>query len=146
MTILKFPSQQPSPPFFEDVINDGYHIFNLKNAKIPDYYPNEFPNYPGVSLNDLKIGDKITIRVFFRVGFGKDIRADGGYIDLEVEHIENDHILRWYLLNYQKNFLWQQGILSNFMRKKSCTKQRQQTTKNRLAVSCQKNDKPLWYC
>ncbi len=104
MTILKFPSQQPSPPFFEDVINDGYHIFNLKNAKIPGYYPNEFPDYPGVSLKDLKVGDKITIRVFFRVGSGKDIRADGGYIDLEVEHIENDHIFAVILTQLPKEF------------------------------------------
>ncbi len=104
MTILKFPSQQSSPPFFEDVINDGYHIFSLKNAKIPDYYPNEFPDYPGVSLNDLKVGDKITIRVFFRVGSGKNIRADGGYIDLEVEHIENDHIFAVVLTQLPKEF------------------------------------------
>jgi hypothetical protein len=65
----------------------------LKNAKVPDYYPSEFPDYPGVSRSELRIGDTITIRVFFRIGDGEDIRADGGYIDLEVEHIDDDKIL-----------------------------------------------------
>jgi hypothetical protein len=109
MTILNFPSQQPNNPFFEDIINDGYHIFSLKNAKTPDYYPNEFPDYPGVSLDDLKIGDNITIRIFFRVGSGENIRADGGYIDLEVEEIESDKVLAVILTQLPKEFPLETG-------------------------------------
>jgi len=66
---------------------------SLKNTKKPNFYPNEFPDYPGVSLKDLKIGDKITVRVFFRVGESDDIRSDGGYVDLEVKHVEDDSVV-----------------------------------------------------
>ena len=93
MTIINFPQKETDAPFFEDIVEEGYHVFSLKNGKVPDYYPNEFPDYPGVGLKDLKIGDTITIRVFFRIGDGEDIRADGGYIDLEVEHIDDDKVL-----------------------------------------------------
>jgi hypothetical protein len=94
VTIIKFQQNQSDSPFFEDIVEEGYHVFSLKNAKVPDYYPSEFPDYPGVSRSELRIGDTITIRVFFRIGDGEDIRADGGYIDLEVEHIdlEVEHI------------------------------------------------------
>ena len=81
-----------------------YHIFSLKNARIPGYYPNKFPDYPGVSLKNLKIGDGITIRVFFRIGAGDNVRADGGYLDLEVEHIENDHIFAVILTELPEEF------------------------------------------
>jgi len=92
MTILKFSQKQPDSPFFKDIKEEGYHIFSLKNAKKPDYYPNEFPDKPCVPLKDLKVGDVITVRVFFRVGSGEDIRADGGYLDLEVEDIFYDRV------------------------------------------------------
>lgn len=93
MTIIKFPTDPNKSPFFKDITEEGYHIFSLKNAKIPNYYPNEFPDYSGVKLKKLKVGDKITVRVFFRVGTGEDIRADGGYLDLEVELVEDKNIL-----------------------------------------------------
>ncbi|MDR3490916.1 MAG: hypothetical protein P4M12_02595 [Gammaproteobacteria bacterium] len=88
MTIIKFPQKQVNTPFFEDVLQDGYHIFSLENAKLESYYPNKFPDYPGVLLKDLKIGDVVTIRVFFKIGTGKNLRIDGGYVDLEIELIE----------------------------------------------------------
>ena len=90
MAIIKFPSNSGQSQFFEDIVEDGYHVFSLKNAKTPGFYPNEFPDYPGVRLSDLKPDDIITIRVFFRVGLGKNVRADGGYIDLKVEHVEDN--------------------------------------------------------
>lgn len=80
------------PEFFDDIIEDGYHIFSLNLAKAPGFYPNQFPEYPGVKLGALVIGDRITIRAFFRVGSGEPLRVDGGYIDLEVELIESDHV------------------------------------------------------
>ena len=110
MTILKFPTKTQNPPFFNDIIEDGYHIFNLNNAKKPDYYLNEFSDYPGVSLRSLKIGDTITVRVFFRVGAGENIRVDGGYLDLAVEHIDSDKILAVILTELPEGFPLGQGI------------------------------------
>lgn|GEM_PF-447605 len=92
MTLLKFPSKHNNFPLFNDIFEDGYHIFNLENAKIPDYYPHKFPDYPGVNLKDLNAGDVITIKVFFRVGSGENIRADDEYLDLEVEFIADDTV------------------------------------------------------
>ena len=90
--ILKFPSPNDSFPFFKEILENGYHVFSMENAKVPDYYPNKFPDYPGVDLHNLHIGDVVTIRVFFRIGSGKNVRADGGYLDLEVEHIEGETV------------------------------------------------------
>jgi len=104
MPIIKSPSNPDQSPFFQDILEEGYHIFSLENAKKPNFYPNEFPDYPGVSINDLKIGDTITVRVFFRVGSGKNIRADGGYIDMEVEHIFDDGVTAVILTELPKKF------------------------------------------
>ena len=104
MTILQFPSKQPEPPFFQEIIENGYHVFSLENAKTPGYYPNEFPDYPGVLLKNLKVGDTITVRVFFCIGSGEDIRVDGGYLDLEVEHIEDDKVVAVILTQLPEEF------------------------------------------
>ncbi len=82
MTIIKFP-QNPSnePPFFSDIKEDGYHIYSLENSKTPNFYPPELPDYPGVSLQDLKEEDIITIRVFFGIGKGKNNRKSILFID-----------------------------------------------------------------
>ena len=66
----------------QDILNDGYHIFSREKAKIPGFYPSRFPDYPGVKRTDLTISDQITVRAFFRIGSGKNLRVDGGYIDL----------------------------------------------------------------
>ena len=93
VTIIKFPKKQPRPPFFKEVMEEGYHIYSLKNAKIQGYYPNKFQDYPGVNLKELKIDDVITVRVFFAVGSSDNIRVDGGYLDLEIEKIDDDRVL-----------------------------------------------------
>ena len=93
MPILEFPSTQPDSPFFQDIEENGYHIFSRKHAKTPDYYPNEFPDYPIVRFKDLKLGDEITVRVFFKIGEGDNVRADGGYLDLKIEGIADDHVM-----------------------------------------------------
>jgi len=67
MTILKFPLNPDQFTFFKEITEEGYHIFSLKNAKKQNFYPNSFPDYPGVSSNDLRVGDRITVRVFFRL-------------------------------------------------------------------------------
>ena len=94
MPIINFP-QKPDkePPFFSEIKEDGYHIYNLKNAKEPNYYPSELPQYPGVALKDLKEDEVITIRVFFGIGKGKKMRVDGGYVDLRVEFVDEDRVV-----------------------------------------------------
>jgi hypothetical protein len=109
MKLLKFPSKPDSDPFFKEIIEEGYHIFNLENAKNPNYYPNDFPDYPGVNLRDLKIGDVVTVRAFFKVGSGKNVRADGGYLDLEIEHIEDDSVFGVIMTELPKGFALQKG-------------------------------------
>ena len=93
MARVKSPSRKNEPAFIHDIKEDGYHVYSLKNAKIPGYYPPELPKYPGVRIHDLKVDDVITIRVFFKVGSGKNMRIDGGYVDLEVEHIEDQGVM-----------------------------------------------------
>lgn len=104
MPIIKFPTSPNQSPFFKDIKEEGYHIFSLKNANKPNFYPNEFPDYPGVKLKKLKVGDKITVRVFFNVGAGDDIRADGGYIDLEVELVEDKNVFAVILTELPDDF------------------------------------------
>ena len=89
MTILPFPKKQQDALFFKDILNDGYHIFSLKNAKIPNYYPDEIPDdETGVKITDLKVGDSVIVRVFFRIDdVGEEIQAEGGYLDLMIEGI-----------------------------------------------------------
>ncbi len=95
MPVIKFPKKIPSnePPFSSDIKEDGYHIFSLKKAKKPNFYPSELPVYPGVSLKNLKEDDIITVRVFFGIGKGKNMRVDGGYIDLQVEFVDKDRLM-----------------------------------------------------
>jgi hypothetical protein len=94
MTIINFPKKNQSnePPFFSDIKEEGYHIYSLKNAKKPNFYAPELPNYAGVSLKDLKEDDIITIRVFFGIGKGENMRVDGGHIDLQIELVEKDSV------------------------------------------------------
>jgi hypothetical protein len=96
-------------PFFKEILEYGYHVFSMENAKVPDYYPSKFPPYPGVQLRDLNIGDVITIRAFFGRGAGVHFRPDGGYVDLEVEHIEGDTVFGVILTNLPKEFPLQLG-------------------------------------
>ncbi len=89
MTILPFPQKQKDAIFFKDILNDGYHIFSRKNVKRLNYYPDEIPtDEMGVKITDLKVGDTIIVRVFFRIeDDGEEIQAEGGYLDLMVEGI-----------------------------------------------------------
>jgi len=78
--------------FYADIVEDGYHILSLKNAQIPGFYPNKFPDYPGVKLAELTMGVRITVRAFFRIGAGEPARFDSGLLDLKLEHIDLDHV------------------------------------------------------
>lgn len=107
--MLKFPAPNDNFPFFKEILENGYHVFSMENAKLPDYYPGKFPDYPGIDLQHLLIGDVVTIRVFFRIGSGENVRADGGYLDLEVEHIEGDAVFGVILTQLPKEFPLQAG-------------------------------------
>ena len=109
MPLLKFPEKLDNYPFFKEILENGYHVFSMENAKLPGYYPNKFPDYPGVNLQNLYDGEVFTIRVFFRLGSGKNVRADGGYLDLEVEHIEGDTVFGVILTKLPKEFPLQKG-------------------------------------
>lgn len=109
MTIIKFPSRKNEPAFLSDIKEDGYHIYSLNNAKIPGYYPPELPEYPGVNIKDLKTDDVITIRVFFGIGTGKNMRIDGGHIDVKIEHIDDGEIFAVVMTKLPKGFSLETG-------------------------------------
>jgi hypothetical protein len=110
MPIIKFPKNPNNePPFFSDIKEDGYHIYSLKNAKTPNYYPPELPDYPGVSLKDLKEDDIITIRVFFGIGKGEKMRVDGGYVDLRIELVEKNTVMGVIVTELPKDFALSTG-------------------------------------
>lgn len=110
MSIIKLPKKQPNePPFFKDIREDGYHIYSLTNAKRPDFYPPELPDYPGVALKDLKEDDVITIRTFFGIGKGKNMRVDGGHIDLRVEFVDKDSVIAAVITELPQEFALSNG-------------------------------------
>ena len=110
MPIINFP-QKPDkePPFFAEIEEEGYHIYNLNNAKKPNYYPSELPQYPGVALKDLKEDEVITIRAFFGIGKGKNMRVESGYIDLQVEFVGEDRVLANILTDLPEEFALKTG-------------------------------------
>lgn len=109
MTITLYHDHESEPPFFKDIREDGFHIYNLEYAEIPNYYPEEMPDYPGVSLKELKENDIITIRVFFGIGSGEDMRVDGGYLDLRVELVDADKVLAVIITELPDEFALSKG-------------------------------------
>lgn len=97
------------PPFFLDIREEGFHIYNYENAKIPDYYPEELPDHPGVNLKDLRPGDIITVRAFFGVGSGDSMEVDSGYMDLRVEHVDIDKVLAAIITELPVEYALSQG-------------------------------------
>jgi hypothetical protein len=105
MTILKFPHKRKNePPFFKEIREDGYHVYSLDNAKKPNFYPSELPDYPGVPIKDLKENDIVTIRVFIGIGKGEKMRVDGGLIDLRIEFVDKDKVLAAIITQLPKEF------------------------------------------
>lgn len=111
MPIIKSPKNNPKkePPFFSDIKENGYHIYSLENAKKPNYYAPELPDYPGVGLKTLIEDDIITIRVFFGIGKGKNMRVDGGHIDLRVEFVDKDSVMGSIITELPKDFILSTG-------------------------------------
>jgi len=88
-----------------EIIDKGYHIFNLKKAKLPNFYPDIFSDYPGARLKELFIGDFITIKAFFLIESKEPTpRIEGGYIDLKIEQIESDRVIACVLTNLPEYF------------------------------------------
>lgn len=110
MTIIKFPQKSSNePPFFSDIKEDDYHIYSLKNAKTPNYYPPELPKYPGVALKNLQEDDVITIRAFLGIGKGQNLRVESGYIDLQVEVVSEDRLMATILTDLPGEFALSTG-------------------------------------
>ncbi len=81
------------PEYHSDLKEEGFHIFSKKKSKIKGFYPKEFPKYDEeIDLSSLKKGDIVTIRVFFLVSRVPVFRADGGYVDLDIEFIDGETI------------------------------------------------------
>jgi len=104
MRKVKSPSGKNEPAFLDDIKEDGYHVYSLKNAKVPNYYPPELPNYPGVSINSLEIDNIITIRIFFGIGKGINMRIDGEVIDLQIDEIHSESVVATILTVLPKKF------------------------------------------
>ena len=110
MPIINFPKKTSNePPFFSDIKEDGYHVYNLNNAKKPNYYTAELPDYPGVALKDLKEDDVITVRVFFGIGKGKNMRVDGGHLDLQIEFVDKDRVIGTIITQLPEKFALSTG-------------------------------------
>lgn len=53
--------------FFDDLTEEGFHIFSRRHAKCAGFYPNASPSYPELDITDIKVRDTITIRAIFPV-------------------------------------------------------------------------------
>lgn len=102
--VFKPLGRRASFPFFKEILEIGYHVYSKENVKLPGYYPNTYPDYPGVDFQQLRVGDVITIRVFFRIDAGRHAPADGGYLDLEVESIEGETVFGVILTELSREF------------------------------------------
>lgn len=93
MSKAKSPAKNSDPLFLNDIKEDGYHVFSIKNSKIPGYYPIKLPDYPGARIKDLKRDDVITLNVFFARWAGEEMRIEARYLDLEVVSVEENSVM-----------------------------------------------------
>ena len=92
--VYKFDSRNHQS-FFEDLKEDGYHVYARKNAIDPDFYPSKIPSHPEVSLSDIVEGSRIVVRVFFATGDPDLPTVDSGELDLVVELVEKETDVIW---------------------------------------------------
>ena len=93
MSKVKSPAKSSDPLFLNDIKEDGYHVYSIKNSRIPGYYPIKLPDYPGAYIRDLKRDDVITLKVFFARGVGEDLRLEARYLDLEVVSVDENSVM-----------------------------------------------------
>ena len=86
---MKFDANDHSE-FFQDLTENGYHIFSRQQAKDRDFYPNAFPSFPELDIADIKVRDRITVRAFFSTSKTAKPQIDSGHIDLEVEYVDHE--------------------------------------------------------
>lgn len=109
MTIIHHHDHLSEPSYFKDIREDGFHIYNLDNAEMPNYYPDELPDFPGVALKELKEDDIITVWVYFGIGSGDDMRVDGGYLDLRIEFVDVEKVLAAVITELPDEFALSKG-------------------------------------
>ncbi len=76
--------------FFNDLSENGFHIFSRQHAENQGYYPNPFPPHPAIRIGDVQENDIITIRAFFSTSKKTMAPIDSGHIDLEIEWVDRD--------------------------------------------------------
>ena len=81
-------SENDHEVFFNDIAQNGYHIFSRQHASVSGFYPNEFPDYPEIDISEIQIGDNVTIRAFFPSNQSTRSNIDSGQISLEVEYVD----------------------------------------------------------
>ncbi len=54
-------SKDDHTDFFNDLTEDGFHIFSRENAIIGGFYPNKFPDYPELDISKVEVDDRVTI-------------------------------------------------------------------------------------
>lgn len=74
--------------FFDDLNRDGFHIFSRTHARDKGFYPNVFPTDPEVDLSGIGIGDKVTVRAFFKKSKTAMSAIESGLLVLEVEYVD----------------------------------------------------------
>jgi hypothetical protein len=84
---MQFDSRKHAE-FFEELREEGYHIFSRSKAAIPGFYPNAIPSTPSIPMEKIRPEQTITARAFFAVGDRKQPTVESGLLSLEVEFID----------------------------------------------------------
>lgn len=99
----------PHSALFREIMAEGYHVYNRGKAQVPGFYPQEFPAYPRVKLSTLGVGDRIGVRVFFRIGLGRELRADGGCLEVEVVVVSEGRLFGRVISPLPSMLVWETG-------------------------------------
>lgn len=82
--------------FQTDLIRNKYHIFNLDNAKIREYYPSELLEIIDKTLIvekkfKIEIGKTYSVRAFFAISepIDHEVEYQSGFLDLKLIMKEN---------------------------------------------------------
>ena len=109
MTIIAGRSEHECKQFQKEIEEEGYAIFSKAKSRRAGYYPNDFPEFEDIDIDDIEVDDMMTIRAFFKIGNGKEFRIHGGLIDVDIEAIEGNTIWGNILTELPKAFPLQKG-------------------------------------
>ena len=76
--------------FFQELKQEGYHILSRSLVAEAGFYPNNFPPFPRIALEDIQENQTITIRAFFATGDKQQPNVESGIISLEVEFVDRE--------------------------------------------------------